>query len=97
MQVATFATPSTSNRCDGVAVPMPTLLLEESTFKVVVSIVTSPLTVKADRVPNEVTLACAAVDNVPPKLVADTVVATVNVLPSQVRLSEPAKEPLLLN
>ena len=51
---------------------MPTLLLEESTFKVVVSIVTSPLTVKADRVPNEVTLACAAVCSVPVRQVVET-------------------------
>ena len=59
--------------------PIPTLLVVEFTANVVVSIVTSPDTVKLVRVPTEVTLACAAVDNVPVRLVADTVVSPLTV------------------
>ena len=84
IHVNTLATPSTSNKCDGVAVPIPTLLVVELTFNVVVSIVMSPDTARLVNVPTEVTLACAAVANVPVRLVADTFVNPLTVAGSPI-------------
>ena len=59
--------------------PIPTLLVVEFTFRVVVSTVISPDTTKLVRVPTDVTLPCAAVANVPVRLVADTFVRPLTV------------------
>ena len=64
--------------------PIPTLLVVELTFNVVVSIVMSPDTARLVNVPTEVTFACAAVANVPVKLVADTFVNPLTVAGSPI-------------
>ena len=52
---------------EGEAVPTPTRLLVESTFRLLVSTVTSPETVKLPKVPTLVMLVCAAVSTEPVK------------------------------
>ena len=77
--VLPVSAPVIASEASGVAVPMPTLLLLESTFRVVVSTVKSPLTAKLPSVPTEVILVWAAVDKVPVRVVADTVVSPLTV------------------
>ena len=64
----------------GEALRIPTRLLLLSTFRVLVSIVTSPDTVKAERVPTLVIFVCAAVLSVPAKAFAVTVPDTFKLL-----------------
>ena len=57
----------------GEALRIPTRLLLLSTFRVFVSTVTSPDTVRLERVPTLVMFVCAAVESVPAKAFAVTV------------------------
>ena len=64
----------------GEALRIPTRLLLLSTFRVFVSTVTSPDTVRLERVPTLVMFVCAAVESVPAKAFAVTVPDTFRLL-----------------
>ena len=68
----------------GEALRIPTRLLVESTFSVLVSTVTSPVTVRAPKVPTLVMLVCAAVSTEPVKL------------PATLPVTSPVKSPVTL-